>query len=84
MKINKKERLRHLGHFSKLCLRQQLFTHKDFCLKTRFCNNLITANAMALTKVILESLYRVLPRTLRATNLKGPVHFHGPLNFSLV
>ena len=38
-----------------LYLRQQLFTNKDFCMKTRLCYNFVTANAMALTKARQKS-----------------------------
>ena len=68
------------GHFSKLYLRQQLFTNKDFCRKTRLCNYFIITNAMALTKAVLGNPYRVLPRMLRTTTLKRPVHFYRPFN----
>ena len=40
-----------------------LIKNKDFCMKTILCNDFITTNDMALTKAVLESSYRVLPRT---------------------
>ena len=46
---------RHLGHFSRLCLCQQLFRNKEFCMKTRLRSYFITNNFMALSKIILES-----------------------------
>ena len=36
--------------------------NKGFSMKSRLPNILITANAMALTKVTLESAYKVLKR----------------------
>ena len=40
---------------------------KLFITITRLCNILITINAVALTKVVLESPYNVLQRTGRPT-----------------
>ena len=40
-----------------LILLQQLFANNDLCMKTRLCNIFKTANAMTLTKTILESPY---------------------------
>ena len=59
-------------------------TNNDFCMKTRLCNYFITTNSIALTKAVLESPYRVLPRTLKATTLKRPVHFYWPPHFDNV
>ena len=37
-------------------LRQQLFTNKDFCIKTRLCNYFITTNPMGLSKANFNPL----------------------------
>ena len=59
-------------------------TNNDFWMKTRLCNYFITTNSIALTKAVLERPYRVLPRTLKATTLKRPVHFYWPPHFDNV
>ena len=48
---------------SKICLHQQLFTNKDFCMKTRLSNYFIITNVMALANTVLEDPYRVLTKT---------------------
>ena len=49
--------------FSKFSLRQQLFAFKEFCMETRLSNVFKTTNVTNITKVILESSYRVLQVT---------------------
>ena len=41
--------------FSKLCLCQQLFTNKDFCMKIKVCYYLITTSAMRSPKPFQEA-----------------------------
>ena len=43
-----------------LILLQQLFSNKDLCIETRLCNIFKTANAITLTKIILENPYEDL------------------------
>ena len=50
-----KQTLCYLENFSKLCLCQQLFVNKDFCMKTGMYNIFETKNAMTLIKTVLES-----------------------------
>ena len=58
-----KIKVRHVGQFSKFHLRLQLFAFKKFWMETRLSNIFKTANIKKLTKVILESSYRVLQVT---------------------
>ena len=76
-KHSKKSRSR--GRFSKFCLDQQLFAFTEFFKKTRLSNLFYTANVTKLTKVILESTYRVLQ--VKSKTLKQPVYFLRAVEF---
>ena len=54
LEVHSKERQCYFGYFWTFCLRQQLFTSKDFCMKTILCNIFKTTNAKKLVKAILE------------------------------
>ena len=55
----------------KICLSQQLFENKIFCMKIRLCDNFKTTNAMTLIKVILESPFM---SSVALTNPKAMRH----------
>ena len=61
-----------MDQFSKFCLRQQLFTFKEFRMKTRLHNISKNTNGTNFTKTILESSYKVL---LGTCNLTAPKRF---------
>ena len=56
------------------CPRQQLFALKKFCMETRLSNIFKSQNVSNLTKVILESSYRVLQIKFKWKTLKEPVY----------
>ena len=67
-----------MDQFLKFCLCQQLFTFKDFCMKTRLHNISKITNATNFTKAILESSHKVLLGTCNLTAPKRPIFFKGP------
>ena len=52
-----------------------------FCMETRLSNIFETKNVTNLTKVILESSYRVLKVTFKWKTLKQPVYFLKAVEF---
>ena len=64
-----------MGQFLKFCLHQQLFAFKEFCMETRLFNIIKTTNLTKLTKVILESSYRVVKVISKWKTLKETVYF---------
>ena len=61
-----------------LILLQQLFANNDFCMETRLCNIFKTANAMTLTKIILESPYNNCKVCVKELSLTTRTVFNGP------
>ena len=57
-----------------ICLRQQLFAFKEFCMETRLPNIFKTTNLANLTKVIQQNPYKVLQLTSKWKTLKQPVY----------
>ena len=57
-----------------ICLRQQLFAFKEFCLEKRLSNIFKTLNETKLTKTTLQRSYRVLQVTSNWKTLKQPVY----------
>ena len=54
-----------------ICLSQQLFKFKRFCVETRLLNNILkTTNATKFIKTIIESTYKVV---LGTYNLAAPM-----------
>ena len=49
-----------MWHYSYFYLLQELFANNDFCMETRLCNIFKAANAITLTKTILENPYEGL------------------------
>ena len=74
-KIKVRLRMDYVGQFSKLCLRQQLFAFKEFCMKMRLPNIFKTTNVTMLNKAILESSCINLQVTSKCKTLKQPVCF---------
>ena len=70
-----------MGQFSKFCLRQQLFTFKNICMEIRLSNTFKTTSVTKLTKVILESSYRVLQATFKWKTPKRTVYFLKVIEF---
>ena len=67
-----------------LILLQQLFANNDFCMETRLCNIFKTANAMTLTKTILESPYEQLQGLCKGAIFNNPHNFQWAFNFTLL
>ena len=60
-----------------LILFQQLFANNDFCMETRLWNIFKTANAMTLTKTILESPYNNCKVCVKELSLTTRTVFNG-------
>ena len=71
----------HVGQFSKFCILQQLFAFKEPCMETRLSNIFKTTSVKKLTKIFLESSYRVLQVTFKWKILKLPVYFLRAVEF---
>ena len=64
-----------------ICLPQQLYAFKEFCMETRLPSIFKTTNATNLTKVIQQNSYRVLQVTSKWKTLKQPVYFLKAVEF---
>ena len=64
-----------MERFSKICLCQQLFAFRKYFIETRLCNIFKSKNARKLTKLIIESSYKVLLDSILFVSINSPLHF---------
>ena len=70
----------HLGYWPKFCLRlHQLFVNKDFCTKTRLCNNFKSTWTKDL--IVISKSSCILQTSWKTTSLRQPINFLGVVVF---